>query len=430
MTEERYIEIDSMNEEQAGTIEEAERLEYNRMNYIKETDQESAFEDLLAQIETAQQGYLNVWQTGFSLLDDNLDGGFLGGNLIILGAVSSLGKTTFALQIADQIASFGKDVLIFSLEMSKKELNAKSISRNTFKITDRGITKDKYPVRDPRQKYRVTMGDVLRGRVGLRGEAKRELFEEALTMSRKQSEHIFIWRDNDVDLDKIADIIQLHKDIHNQSPFVIIDYLQILKARQESKTTDKRLLTDDDVNRLKDLAEEKDLPIMVISSFNRTNYIEPASMGSYKESGTIEYSADTLIALQYSGMAYKKFKCIPKGGKKEPYYKYESKIAHDNRVRSLIEKMDKDGAAGEFLPIDVVLLKNRGVSKGKVLFEFCPKFNIFREKTNQDTTPYDYGADIIEEDGDGDDSSGLDVNSLELPEIPKNSKISIGAVIH
>ena len=278
MTEERYIEIDSMNEEQAGTIEEAERLEYNRMNYIKETDQESAFEDLLAQIETAQQGYLNVWQTGFSLLDDKLDGGFLGGNLIILGAVSSLGKTTFALQIADQIASFGKDVLIFSLEMSKKELNAKSISRNTFKITDRGITKDKYPVRDPRQKYRVTMGDVLRGRVGLRGEAKRELFEEALTMSRKQSEHIFIWRDNDVDLDKIADIIQLHKDIHNQSPFVIIDYLQILKARQESKTTDKRLLTDDDVNRLKDLAEEKDLPIMVISSFNRTNYIEPASM--------------------------------------------------------------------------------------------------------------------------------------------------------
>lgn len=49
-----------------------------------------------------------------------------------MGAISSLGKTTLILQIADQIAQNGKDVLIFSLEMAKAELMAKSISRHTL----------------------------------------------------------------------------------------------------------------------------------------------------------------------------------------------------------------------------------------------------------------------------------------------------------
>ena len=108
----------------------------NVKTYLDITSQKSALQDLLADVETAQQGYLPIWATGFTELDELLDGGFLGGNLILLGAISSLGKTTFALQIAENIASAGKDVLIFSLEMSKNELNAKSISRNTYRLTD------------------------------------------------------------------------------------------------------------------------------------------------------------------------------------------------------------------------------------------------------------------------------------------------------
>ncbi|WP_238599756.1 DnaB helicase C-terminal domain-containing protein, partial [Streptococcus suis] len=47
------------------------------------------------------------------------------------GAISSLGKTTLVTQIADQVASKGHDVLIFSLEMARAEIMAKSISRHT-----------------------------------------------------------------------------------------------------------------------------------------------------------------------------------------------------------------------------------------------------------------------------------------------------------
>ncbi len=66
--------------------------------------------------------------TGFPKLDNVLDGGLYEG-LYIIGAISSLGKTTIITQIADQVASQGHDVLIFSLEMARSELMAKSISR-------------------------------------------------------------------------------------------------------------------------------------------------------------------------------------------------------------------------------------------------------------------------------------------------------------
>lgn len=412
MTDERYNEIDAMSADQLDRLEDAEYREFNKVRYLKLTSQKTALEELTAHIETAQQGFLNMWATGFTQLDEKLDGGFLGGNLIVLGAISSLGKTTFALQIADQIAAQGKDVLIFSLEMSKNELNAKSISRNGFKLTHLNMKKPKPYTIGQSDRDLFTMSDILRGRVGKLGEDKRKLFDEALAETAKLNDHLYIIRDNDVDLDRIAATIQAHEDATRSKPFVIIDYLQILKAREEARTTDKRLLTDDDVNRLKDLAVKTDIPILLISSFNRNSYLEPVSMGSFKESGTIEYSSDTLIALQYSGMQYQKHWYTNKNGSKKQVY--ESKIEHDTRVRQLAEKMDKDGANGLFLPIDVVLLKNRGISKGKLLFEFCPKYNIFREKSDQNAERYEWNYDA-------------DENPFEDDEKPA-SKNSLGTV--
>jgi len=368
----------------------------NVKTYLDITSQKSALQDLLADVETAQQGYLPIWATGFTELDELLDGGFLGGNLILLGAISSLGKTTFALQIAENIASAGKDVLIFSLEMSKNELNAKSISRNTYRLTD----DDKDVSKKTRQKYRLSMGDILRGRVGKIGDEKRKLFEEALEETKKASEHLFILRDNNITVDNVKEVIETHIEARNgNKPFVIIDYLQILKPSETSRSGDKRLLTDEDVNNLKDLAVRLGIPILVISSFNRASYLEPVNMGSFKESGSIEYSSDTLIGLQYSGMQYMKHWFTNKNGTKKKVY--ESKIEHDTRVRELAEKMDKDGSEGSFLPIDVIILKNRGVSKGKVLFDFCPKYNVYRENAGQKVELYEWDHDADE------DESGL-----------------------
>lgn len=410
MTDERYNEIDAMSEEQLDQLSDEEYKEFNSKRYMKITSQKDALEDLMAHVRDAQDGYLTVWATGFQELDKKLDGGFLGGNLIILGAISSLGKTTFALQIADQMAWRGKDVLIFSLEMSKLDLNAKSISRNTFKLVEAGwdnsMDPEKYDYLKP--EYRLDMSDVLRGNVGSFGSNRRKLFEDAFKATERLKDHIYIVRDNNMNLDRIANTIQAHEDALGSArkPFVIIDYLQILKARAGSSASDKRLLTDEDVNGLKDLAVKKDVPILLISSFNRNSYLDPVSMGSYKESGTIEYSADTLIGLQYSGMQYTKHWYTKKTGAKKLVY--ESKQDHDTRVRMLSEEMDKKGTDGDFLPIDVVILKNRSVSKGKILFEFCPKYNIFREKQNQNGYEYEWDntADEYEDDEDDNKTGG------------------------
>src|SRR5699024_2312646 len=61
--------------------------------------------------------------TGFDKLDKELDGGLYEG-LYFMGAISSLGKTTFMLQVADEIAKQGQDVLIFTLEMSRHEIRS------------------------------------------------------------------------------------------------------------------------------------------------------------------------------------------------------------------------------------------------------------------------------------------------------------------
>ncbi|GMO68240.1 MAG: hypothetical protein Nk1A_6930 [Endomicrobiia bacterium] len=59
-----------------------------------------------------------VVSTGFTNLDIALGGGLRTKRLYAIGGVTGIGKTTFVMNIADNIASSGQDVLIFSLEMS------------------------------------------------------------------------------------------------------------------------------------------------------------------------------------------------------------------------------------------------------------------------------------------------------------------------
>lgn len=331
----------------------------------------------------------------------------MGEQLIFLGAISSLGKTSYALQIATQIAEQGKDVLIFSLEMSKNELNAKTISRYTYTLTE----KDQY-----RQKYRLTTRDILSGRVGVAfGQGTDEqgkVFIEAYEATKKiaGNTRIFVG-ENDVDVDKISEIVDIHIRATNKRPFVIVDYLQILQPSEGAKTTDKRLLTDYDVTRLKVLSRDFHIPVLAISAFNRTNYLEPVSMGSFRESSGIEYSSDVLLAMQYDGMDYQKHWFTTQTGKKKKVF--ESSQDHNTRVRELLDKMDRDGANGSPLPIELKILKNRNGAKGSLYFDFLPAYNHYAEKTKSSFV-YEYDEDDVP----------FNLNNLELPE----NKSSLGKV--
>ena len=73
--------------------------------------------------------------TGFTNLDNEINGVCPG--LYVLGAISSLGKTTYICQLADQMASRGEHIIFFSLEQSRFELVSKAISRLTWEHSPR-----------------------------------------------------------------------------------------------------------------------------------------------------------------------------------------------------------------------------------------------------------------------------------------------------
>lgn len=308
--------------------------------------------------------------TGFSTLDSILDGGLYPG-LYIIGALTSLGKTTFTLQAADQIARAGHDVLFFSLEMSRMELIAKSISRYTFEISKReGMSQDK---------AKTTRG-ILSGRWGKYTADEMELMAAATDEYREQTAGR-IWHFEgvgDIGVSQIREAVEKHISITGRSPVVIIDYLQIL-APVDMRASDKQN-TDKNVLELKRLSRDKGIPIIGISSLNRDNYTAPINAAAFKESGAIEYSSDVLIGLQFAGMDYDEG---------------ETDKAREKRIRELIKDQKEKGNAGGAETIELKILKNRnGKSGAAILFFYTPMFNHYEpmqdgfQRTNPADNPF------------------------------------------
>lgn len=318
-------ESDALTEFSAKTQQAA--AEYCNTHRVKE-----CLSRFLEQIGTRREPI----PTGFQKLDEELGGGLYPG-LIVLGAVSALGKTAFALQWADQIAKRGKDILFFSLEMSRYELLSRSISRLTF---EKGGPQDA-----------STALWILNGRVmDDRNDDAQSVFYRALESYEKEfAEHLFIEEGvGNISVSDIRKSVEAHIAATGQTPVVFVDYLQILSPfdpRADAKTAvDKAVLE------LKRLSRDKDTPVVVISSFNRQSYTTEATMTAFKESGAIEYSSDVLIGLQLQ---------TAKAGPAD-----------------LQEAMRQDERQ-----VEAVLLKNRnGRSGSKLTFTYRPKFNVFTER--------------------------------------------------
>lgn len=294
--------------------------------------------------------------TGFKTLDNFLDGGLFAG-LYCIGGISSLGKTTFTLQIADQIAESGQDVLIFSLEMSEREILAKSLSRLIMKLKSDGEATGK------------TTRDILKGGKNWEKE-ERENFKISLNQYRSISKNIYIYEGvGDIGVKEISEKAYRHYEITGNTPVIIIDYLQIL-APYDHKMTDKQN-TDKNVIELKRLSRDLKTPIVVISSFNRENYNNTVSMASFKESGAIEYSSDVLIGLQFDFM---------KQAEKDENGKDRSDKDKKNFIDEEREKAFEEAKNGKAQEINLKVLKNRNGNKGDLIFKYYPMFNKFIEE--------------------------------------------------
>ena len=342
--------VEQAIEQVEGNVEEA--LEAEREQMKKEAVAYS-LQDFISEIEKSKTAA--CYSTGWGSLDNLLDGGLYSG-LYIFGAISSLGKTTFCLQLCDNIAGSGQDVLIFSLEMARTELIAKSVSRLTLikDLEDNGTTSH----------AKTTRGILTGSRYKYYNQTEKTLIQAAVAAYGQYGKNIYITEGvGNVGIKEIRAKIEKHIAITGKKPVVLIDYLQII-APADARATDKQN-TDKAVLELKRISRDYSIPIIGISSFNRNSYTDPVNMAAFKESGAIEYSSDTLIGLQLEGMDYQEG---------------EADGARQKRIRKLVKEAENRAKNGKSQSIQVKVLKNRNGSKGDTLLDFYPAFNYFTEK--------------------------------------------------
>lgn len=269
--------------------------------------------------------------TGFKNLDNYLNGGLHAG-LYVIGGVSSLGKTTFIHQIADNVANQRSNVLFFSLEQSKMELVSKSLSRETFKLDTKNA---------------LTARNIMTGTKN----------KNAIINYLNTAKHLKVIEGNfNTTVNTIREYINNHIAINNDNPLVIVDYLQIIQSI-DYKMSDKQKI-DTTVTELKRISRDFNIPLIVISSLNRDSYLCPISFESFKESGGIEYTADVVLGLQYS--------------------KISDIAGEKNKTKQ--KELLKNEALNIPRQIELVCLKQRNGSQiFSCGYEFYQMFNYFNE---------------------------------------------------
>ena len=251
------------------------------------------FNDIINFNDSAKKSSLNDYFSNYFLDDvnnmknyanrssgfDNLDQHqFFSPGLYVIGATPAAGKTTFCWQLLEQLAKNGEDCIYCSYEMSRLELFSKSLALNLFKQSPSTA---------------ITAADIRRGAYStLLNNIRNELANSKLNLS------VFELQDESID-ELLALLRPLCLD-KAKAPVVCLDYLQIVPTSRDSA----KLGIDDSVRKLKKFQRDTNTTFIVISSFNRTNYIQSVSFESFKESGNIEYTADVVWALQLNVLNY------------------------------------------------------------------------------------------------------------------------------
>ena len=226
-------------------------------------DAESIANELADDIEKGNRTRVS---THIRTLDYYTYGGFGGGNLVILGARPSVGKTTIAMQIAQAASADLNKTLVFSLEMTKQELVQRLI-QSTGLISQYQFCTNTIDW----ENYEKAISQVINGNLLINDEA---------------------YNINEI-RQKIVMACQTQK-----IKMVMIDYLQLIKGANPilSKADQVGELT----SILKQTAKQCKIPILVLAQLNRASASENRSPQLYdlRDSGCIEQDADIVIILE------------------------------------------------------------------------------------------------------------------------------------
>ena len=287
-------------------------------------------------------------KTGFSNIDKYLT---LYPGLACLTGSTSLGKTTFCVQLADQLIEKGESVIFFSLEQLPIEIVTKSLARGYYL----------------RGGFNFKNNDIKEGASDDR------LNAEKIEYAKRAKNFEIVSSDFTMTVNQIIDHVTDYIKRTGIKPIVIVDYLQIIAAPEEDPKLDDRARIDDAIKKLKRLSRDQELFILAISSMARNSYREKLNEASFKESGLVEYSCEYLFGLQLSILEDDDFfqKVGARGGTKETL---------TSEKQAMIDE------ASEAMPKEVVFksMKNRNGKKVfRAFFKYRPEYDYFEECDNK-----------------------------------------------
>ena len=227
--------------------------------------------DHLAELSATGGKTLPGLSTGLSAVDDKING-LSKSDLILLAARPGMGKTSFALNVALNVAkASGKAVAVFSLEMSKEQLVTRVLSNEAL----------------------VENGRLISG--NLRESDWVKIAEAASTLSRTDI------KIDDNPLLTVADMNAKCRRIENLG-LVVIDYLQLMtSAGGKGYSGENRQQAVSDISRmLKIMAKELQVPVLCLSQLSRANEKRDDKrpmLSDLRESGAIEQDADIVLFL-------------------------------------------------------------------------------------------------------------------------------------
>jgi replicative DNA helicase len=237
-----------------------------------EETKESIIMELYESLYEERSGMPGV-NTGFPALN-GLTGGWKEGELIILAARPSMGKTALAIQLAWECTRDQGVSLLFSLEMSSKQIMQRLLSN----VSDINMMKWHNPYKYLSKEEMPRMQEALNS-----------VFKENLEFS-----------DNGlISLLEIRQRILNLKHEHPTEPFlVVIDYLQLINVKERFDRHD--LMIGHITKQLKSMAKEFGIPIILLSQLSRgveSRDDKRPRLSDLRDSGNIEQDADIVLFL-------------------------------------------------------------------------------------------------------------------------------------
>lgn len=220
-------------------------------------------EDMI--VRNSNPGVLSGTKTGFAELDAN--GGLNGSDLIVVGAETSQGKTSFATALAMSALENGESVAFYSMEMTPKQLTARiALMRSGIPAT--------------RIMYQsMTMDEIMRVDSAMEGiDCSLMRFDGTSTSN----------------LDRILMSIRNMKHRHGIQG-AVVDYLQLITLGEKGASTEQTAARC--ARELKNLAKELDIWIIAISQLSRNQQNPVPSLSRLRNSGQIEEAADNIYLI-------------------------------------------------------------------------------------------------------------------------------------